>query len=564
MMGGNMFGAGRNSMVMDVLPQGQVLWDTMLSNLIGDNEISNMRFYRDIYHYDAVSGSAVDLFSNMPFSDFTLIGCENPKRLSKYESAIEMLNLRSMFPEMSVDYLVTGAFIGTLVYNKQQQRFVDTISWKNEDCVVTLAPFNSVDPVIKAAPSAEFAEFLRSDTYASRRVKKMFNEVMVTALSSHQLELDPLTTLWLPRKTFSTDLRGTSMYRRILPLYFLEKTLYRGTLVEASRRQRSLLHVALGDDNWEPTPEEMQAVVSLFMQADLDPLGPVIATRAGIAPTEMRQGGDFWKYTDIIDTTGTLKMRALGISESFLSADSTYASMDVGLSVFVENLRGYREMFTYRTFTSKIFPLIAAINGYKMPEDKNIPVDPSEMASSILQQHKLNDTTKWDIPYVHWRKALRPEADSAYLEVLGTLKDKGLPIPLSMLAMAGGINMDALVKDLEDEREVKAKLKKLVPGYDPDATDVGGGEMAVAREIARLMKRQRKPLLAREFNTEYVTETPTGKPRVVYNQSRARDRAYDKLYATLKEMGREGEHAVRRGVQRAKERLGHVPNIVGV
>lgn len=717
--GGNMFGAGRNSMVMDVLPQGGVLWDTMLGNLIGDSELPNMRFYRDIYHYDPVAGSMVDLMSTMPFSDYTLVG-STKERIKVFEQAIEQLNLKAIFPEISIDYMVTGAHVSTLMYSSEKHRFVDMMPWRNEDCTIDLTPMACTDPIIHVNPSREYQHLISSADGYKILKKNGMNNNQLEALRNNNIELDPLTTLWIPRKTFSTDMRGTSAFKRILPIYLIEKTLYRGTLVEAGRRQRALLHVAIGDDTWEPTPEEMQAVTSLFMQADLDPLGPVIATRQGITPSEMRclagdtlisteqglkridelvegdftkqtsvpvkfkvkgldgtfkpvsewhyqgkkptieittrhgskitctknhkflvlgengeldlvpayklnsdsmlclekndvpeygktathsnllevvqarfnfdsiveikdagiqktydlsmsdtklplfiangivtknSGGDFWKYTDIIDTTNSLKMKALGVSEAFLSSDAAYGAMDVSLSVFVENLRTYRDALTYKVFTSKIFPLIAAINKY-YKEDKDRAVNPSELADLRLNsQQILNDTTRFDIPAVHWRKALRPEADTQYLEVLGSMKDKGVPIPLSMIAMSGGLNMDALIQGLEEDKENQRRIEAIL------GPQTEGEENQLASTLRHALKMQARSPMSREFSTEYMTETPTGKPRYVYRQKIARDKAYDALAKAVRSLAAEGEHGIERCLKQVRERLGRIPSI---
>lgn len=49
--------------------------------------------------------------------------------------------------------------------------------------------------------------------------------------------------------------------------------------------QRTVVHLTVGDENWEPTGEELQSVVSLFQSIDLDPLGGVLASRPGIKAT---------------------------------------------------------------------------------------------------------------------------------------------------------------------------------------------------------------------------------------------------------------------------------------
>lgn len=600
--GGSMMGGARNGITTNVLPQSGILYDTMLNNLIGENEMTNVRFYRDIYHYDAVAGSMVDMMSNMPFSDFTLLGSKD-ERLEVYEAAISQLDFKTFLPEATVDYLVTGMHTSTLVYNSDQKSFVDYIPWRMEDCRVFHHPLRGVDPVIKVRPPEYYRELL--DGEVGERVKSEMSAKMIDAFSSDMIKLNPLNTLYLPRRTYTYSQHGTSIYRRILPLYFLEKTLYRGTLVEFMRRQRALLHVAVGDDIWEASPEEIQAVVALFMEGDMDPLGAVIGTRAGININEVRQPGDFLKYLDIIDQTSALKMKALGIGEGFLSGDASYASQEVNLTVFTENLRGFRDMITWKIFMSKLFPLIASLNDFrKDSKDKSNAAQrraehaamrwQREMAGSkynIDLQHKLNDSTKWDIPTVHWSKPLRPQADQQTLDMLGLLKEKGLPIPLTMFAAAGGLSMDNLLRDMKEDEEYKKKIKQIT-GKTPEelaaeAQALGmGGEMGLmgtagdtgmggrdddgmgdARRdrideeaaLRHLLKRGRRPLLSREFAHEYTGVTRTGKTKHIYRQNIERDRQFDNLVKAVKNVADPNNYS--KALASAMERLGGIPNI---
>jgi hypothetical protein len=565
-----------NSMNTTMLPQNGQLHDTMLSGLIGDNEASNMRFYRDIYSYDSVAGSCVDLMSTMPFSDFNLIGCEDPKRLGTYEAAIESLNLKTLFPEISVDYLVTGAFLATLVYKANEKKFVDLIPWRREDCDIAQVPFLGIDPVIKVKPNPELRDFLNNSDPEFEKLRNRLNGNMLDALRSDNVDLDSLTTIFMPRKTYTHATKGTSFYKRILPIYLLEKALYRGTLVEAGRRQRAMLHLQMGDDMWEPTPEEMQAVVALFQQADLDPLGAIVATRGAIQPAELRQGGDFWKYTDLSESTTVMKLRALGISESFLSGDATYASMEVSLSVFIENLRSYRTMATHKVFNGKLFPLIAHVNNFMRKKDKAGKVLEEAGFGKMKLQHKLNDATMLDMPTVHWHKALRPEADQAYMEVLGSLKEHGVPVPITLWAAAGGLTMDTLLKDLEDEQEVKKKIAKITngdPDYarDPEGGDgEGGGSFGEesrlraadrAGALRAMMGRRRVALLSRNFDhVEYTKTGKTGKTHAILNQTQESNRQYDVMHKLMKSHGKD-PHQHARVLDQVRARNGSVPNM---
>lgn len=41
---------------------------------------------------------------------------------------------------------------------------------------------------------------------------------------------------------------------------------------------RKIVHLTVGNDSYEPTVEEMQAIVKLFQEAEFDPRGSVVAT----------------------------------------------------------------------------------------------------------------------------------------------------------------------------------------------------------------------------------------------------------------------------------------------
>ena len=81
---------------------------------------------------------------------------------------------------------------------------------------------------------------------------------------------------------------GVSMFRRVVPIYLLEKMLYRGTISESQRRQRAIMHIQAGSETWTPINTELQGLVALFQQADLDPTGAIVATRNDVNVGEVR------------------------------------------------------------------------------------------------------------------------------------------------------------------------------------------------------------------------------------------------------------------------------------
>lgn len=316
--------------------------DPMLQGITPQMERLLHPVYRDMYYMDAVAGSAVDLISNLPFSDFTLGGTQDQKVLKVYEEALERLNIRTLLPEINVDYLVHGAHISSLCYNAEKKVFTDIMPHASANCDIVPLPFYSQDPMITVRFPDEIKKALATDSKRVKRLRSMIGEKIIKQIEEGQIELDPLTSLYIPRRTFSDQAIGTSYFKRLLPIYLIEKNLQRGTLVESARRQRGIMHITAGDgETWDPTPQDLDAITEIFMNADSDPLGAIVTTKLGIAIEEIRQGGDFWKITDFADQALSLKLRALGISEAFLSGDANYNCV-VGDTLITTNLGIYR------------------------------------------------------------------------------------------------------------------------------------------------------------------------------------------------------------------------------
>lgn len=488
-------------------------YDLLMSGIVSDDDQANMRFYRDIYRYDNASGSAVDLLSVLPFSDFELIG-STEERNAAYSTAIERLNLKTALTPMSVEYHVAGKFIGTLLFRSDKRQFTELMPHKAEDATITPSPFFGTEPSIEVRQSDVVKKWLSSEDPRFKRMVSTLNPQFRRALEAPSMQLDASTTLYVPRMSEATGLTGMSLYKRILPIYLIEKALYKGTLIEAQRRQRSLLHLAVGDEEWEPTGEELQAIVSLFQQADLDPLGAIIATRNGVMPQELRQGGDFWKWTDMTDMLAQMKLRALGISETFLSGEANYSSMEVSLSVFLDSLNNHRELFTQEIFYNKAFPIIAVTNNFY--KEGTSEQQRASSRDQIRMQYSISDTSRMDMPTVQWKKQLKPQANKDYIEALGMMEEKGLPIGLRMWATAGGLDAEDVISQSEEESELRTRVAKLKGGEEPSGAE---SEFAAFRKI-----------VARSDYPEYLTEvrgkSKTGKDKWVPNQRAATDRLH--------------------------------------
>ena len=542
--------------------------EPMLTGLTTNVEKVLHKVYRDMYYNEAVSGCAVDLISTLPFSEFTLGGIASQKGDMKavhkaYQETLERLNLRTLLPEMSVDYLVLGKHCSSLLYNKEKKTFTDVLPHNIDNLTIESLPFYSQDPIIKVNFPQEVTQILgRTDSPRIARIREHLGAAVIDKIMSGDMELDPLSTIFIPRRTFSTQDTGTSYLRRIMPIYLIEKNLFRGTLIESARRQRGILHVSLGDgDQWIPTVQDLEFITELFMSADSDPLGAIIATRTGIQVEEHRQGGDFWKSTDFNDSVLSHKLRALGISEALLSGDATYATSDAAMSVFVETIRNFRDMMTRKLFYNKLFPLISLINGFTTKNGRiSIQDNLISQLTSEEALSQLNDNSKLFIPSVHWNKQLKPEGDSQYVELLSTLTEKGVPVPLRAMAAAGGMDLDVLIRQQDEDLDIRKRLAEYQKKIAELTPKPEGGDESMSSDVESALEHNeeylalasadptgttkssvlasgggRPALLNRDFSgAEPYKLSKTGKPRPVLNRHEFERRANEKILKAMK------------------------------
>lgn len=502
--------------------------------------------YRDMYYHDPVAGCVVDLYSTLPFSEFTLSGAQD-KYLEPANEVIERLNFRTIFPQATTDYLVTGSFLSSMLFNRSTRTFEDLMTHRIDNAEVNPLPFVSQDPIIKMTIPDEIRETLKLDSPRITALRNRLGNDFFDQLLGETLELDPLSTIYVPRRSFSFG-GGTSMYKRILPLFLIEKNLYRGTIIESGKRQRGIMHLQLGDgDQWEATPEDMDAALELFQNADADPLGAIVATRLGVMVDELRAGGDFWKVTDIWDQTTQFKLRALGMSEAFLSGEANYSTMEGSLTVMLESLRSYRDHMTRCTLYNKVFPLVSMLNGFKKTRAGRIVKSNEDlMAGDIEQRLRVqNDGSRLFIPQVHWNKALKPEGDQAYMDMLTAMRDNGIPVPIRALAAAGGFNLDNLLAQSEEDLAITRRLAVYKKELDKaQGKSADGGDMGSFSSGSAILKGNERKMFNRDFANmeEIVGRTKTGKPKLILNQRAANDRADKAIARAAANLQRSGKN----------------------
>lgn len=464
--GGGGSPVNRYSPVYDDLSRGTVAEDWIPKDVKGQN-----RLWRWIFLRGNVEGPTVDLYKELPWSDFILKGIEDEQVLQVFQDSADALHLDMALPELCGEYLVMGRFIAHLLMDESKGYWTDMVIHDPDYAKVGTIPITNMDPKVDLLPSPAMRAFISSadprDVAARRRISP---EVISLIAGNRSIPLSPENTIYLPRKAGPNDYIGTSLYSRVINFVALEKALVNGTLTAARRWLGPRLHIVVGKDQWEPSPLEMNDVHQMFMQAEEDPVGAVITTKDGVQVNPIEGGkGHFWTLEDSWSVIQEGKMRALGVSEAFLSGDATYNNMEHVLSIFFERVKALRDWLSRRFVVDRMFRTLARAHGF-YKRDK----------AQVQHQWRRGGVSDAQlmVPDIKFTKQLKPQSDTVYLDILDRLEAKGLPIGLRDWAAAGAADLDAMIEGQESDLELREKIRQ----WKEQAQSTGVGQVGADPE----------------------------------------------------------------------------------
>jgi len=457
----------------------------LLQDILNTNDTITLdNTYREIYLMDAVSGPVVDMMSMLPWSDYSILGVSDPKIKALYESSLEELSIQRLMKLFLTSNMVLGRGVGSLVFDKSRGIFTDCILYNASEAEIIPIPFIGYDPKINIKLSKEFKKWLNStDTRDIEARKELPPEDIKLMLGSGKIELEPLKTIYVTR-THLPGSEGVSVFSRILPIWLLEKCLLRGTILASTRRQKSILHITMGSDDVDYDLSQYQSVAELFANADRDPLGAAVVTRPDVTVSEVKSPTDLWSHSSESDGFTQAKLRALGVSDSFLSGDATYSNQENTIGLMLENLRDQRQELTRAIIRDKIFLSLAKYHNFRertqAERDHKIQYDVKSNKAKrnaflykfaqLTGSRNMAEISTYVIPDLKWTKDLTPTGSSSELSLMKELKDSGIPLPAAMLATAAGADIDTIVSSYEDDLKVREKMadylkkvKKLMP-----------------------------------------------------------------------------------------------------
>ena len=463
---------------------------------------------RRIFLRDSIAGSVIDIYSTLPWGKiYELIGVDDPKIVQMYQDMIETLGIWGDLPIISREFLIIGRMIASLPFNETTGLWDAMVPIDPDQAKITPMPFSGVKPLVDVLSSPAWREFARSVDPRVVEMKEQMNKDLLAIFqnTSGYFPLEPMNTLFLARRVNQYDHIGTSFFTRILPAWAYETALWDASLTGVRRRNRSILLVTAGiDETWEPNDAELSALTQIFMQADEDPTGAVISVRNGVEISEVRDPTAIWGISQEFEFLSTLKMRALGVSEAYLSGYANVSNMETARTSLGKAVAAFRDNMLRDIFTKQLFPAFARIHNFQKRTQAQlahrIRVDSgllSRQAEYDRRMREMERLSPFGFPIITAKQALevpleslimprlitedtlRPEQDTAYMEMLDKLKENGVPIPLRIWASAAGYDLDKAMAMMEEDIILKKRLYQLgqdtAGGGGSESADLGAG-----------------------------------------------------------------------------------------
>lgn len=194
-------------------------------------------FWRLFYKMDPIIGSVIDMFADLPWSDFQLTGEGVDGEIKEtMDHMVKETKLRSMLPYFVREYFIIGEVLPHLYFDDAKGIWT-YIALHNPDQInVVHTPFVKMDPIVEFVPDPKLREVITSNHPMLARVRESMPSDLVSALQAGQnIPLSPVNATFIPRKLHPYDLRGTSIISRLWRTLMLEDAIWAATIATARR-----------------------------------------------------------------------------------------------------------------------------------------------------------------------------------------------------------------------------------------------------------------------------------------------------------------------------------------
>ena len=412
---------------------------------------SQNKLFREIATFDPIIGTAIEYWKDLAFSErVNFSGITDEKVIQFYNDAIESSKITGMCSDLLHDFLVIGRIVVHLVWDNKLGYWTDAISHDPDFLSIQPSIMPSIDPLIDIQPTAAHKKWATSKDARIVQQRQTLDPMLVKLMAAgKKIPLPPEHTIYLPRRVFSYDNVGMSLLTRVLIFKIYEAAIFNASVAGARRGAGPLYHITAWED---ATDAELQALLDMFFAAEEDPVGAKVVTKSGVTVNQISQGSaNYWKLSEEWPFLMEGKMRAMGVSESLLSGEANWNSMETIRTFSLEKVQSFRSFFTKRIIVDRMIRQLAIEHDF-------VKRSTAQLSHHYRMGAKPKSDSELLIPVVEWDRPITPTRDQEYLELLTTLKEFGVPINMRMVCQAAGYDLDKVLDSFKGDLETRQKI----------------------------------------------------------------------------------------------------------
>lgn len=368
-------GMNANSSVSRMAPS---IWapDLQLSSMVLPQTVIEKNRYRRFYFaHDPIVGTAIDLHTRYPLSQFRL-RCDDDvdgEVSEAYQEIAEEIDLLRLLTNIGSEYWVCGEAVPFGNWNEDRRSW-DSFVLINPDYIqIQSNPFSDKDVFISIANWNKQLKKIVSNGPNDPSTGKLLRHMLATARdvvecikTGKPYYLSPSAVSHVARKTSYFDTRGTSIIDRVFKFLMYQDKLQAAQLAMADRHITPVEVWTVGETGNEADETALADLEDIIRNTYNSPLKCVIWNHT-LKGEMIGANGAAMPLAPEYDYINQQKMMGLMINDSIMSAQGpTYASASVAADVMASWYMTYRQELEEWARKHVFLPIANAREYYKV------------------------------------------------------------------------------------------------------------------------------------------------------------------------------------------------------
>jgi hypothetical protein len=425
---------------------------------------------RHYYETDPIVGSAIDMHTAFPLSDYYL-ECENPDNQRYWNDHKERTGQVEFLRQLTHDHWLVGEGIGLPIWDEYNMEFSHYNQYPPEN-VDIIQSYVTPRKYFMLKPDPKLAEKVQSKSKLDEALMKMMDPAYVQSLTEGKAYLlgSDEKVMYLARNTTKYRARGVSILGRALKdlLYKDKLRLLQLTFVDRHMFPIKIFKLGSEAKGWIPNKKHFQRLDALLKQAANDPDFNILY-HFGLTVDYVGTKDRIANLIPEFQWVETQIMAALFVNDEIIKGGLPSAVRDtVNMRTLMHRYMDLREKIERMMITHIFLPTARARGFYrnsrkadfvkqeemlKRIAGKDVPIvgefiDKEKKLFRIANSHcGAIDLSVYDIPRPIWKK-LNLVNNTAEQQLMLALEGEG-KVPLEMLLDMLGL----------DPRVVKSKME---------------------------------------------------------------------------------------------------------